>query len=303
MVYFVELYACEQKGGNELTVLPPAIAQLTHLRELHLSNNRLKYLPSEMLGMTLQCLSLFPNPFLAESTEPEPKQDASRSLGPRSDANTVSPTTVVDPTHARVPALTELCLRVLISPPPGTPPSTTASQTRATNLNHHYGPSLVPDPSPHGFGIPPPLCDALSACVPGSVAPPSFASTLTSPRRGRETSMVAANTTEAKEEVITGIGFCPGPRHRHELRGSGDGMFVKHLEERFSWEPVIAGVKVGGKVPVRWRGCLNGCLDFFDGEKEDHSQGKLEDITEGDVDNIVQMVQFGTGGLGEDWED
>jgi hypothetical protein len=281
-----------------LTALPPAIAELTHLRELHLSKNRLKYLPSEMLGMSLQCLTLFPNPFLAEPTEPEPKQDA----------RIVSPTTVVDPTHARVPALTELCLRILISPPPDTPsPSTTTSQTRATNLNHYYGPSLVTDASPYGFGIPPPLCDILSACVPGSVAPPSFASTLASLPRGRETT-IAANVKEAKDEAITGIGFCSAPRHYHKPEGCGEGMFVKHLEERFSWEPVIAGVKVGGRVPVRWRGCLRGCLDYLDGtgapeEDDDYVPTKLEDIPEGDADDIVQMVQLGTGGLSDDWDD
>jgi len=41
-------------------------------------------------------------------------------------------------------------------------------------------------------------------------------------------------------------------------------VFVKHASERFSWERQIAGVDVGGAVPLRWRGCLQTCLDFLD---------------------------------------
>ena len=36
-----------------------------------------------------------------------------------------------------------------------------------------------------------------------------------------------------------------------------------HVEQRFTWERRIAGVDVGGAVPVRWRGCQQGCLDFL----------------------------------------
>lgn len=46
-------------------------------------------------------------------------------------------------------------------------------------------------------------------------------------------------------------------------------MFVAHAEERFTWEAEVAGVKIAGGggsgcVPVRWRGCGRGCLDFLD---------------------------------------
>ena len=38
-------------------------------------------------------------------------------------------------------------------------------------------------------------------------------------------------------------------------------------EERFTWVTELAGVRVGettGGVPVLWRGCGRGCLDFLD---------------------------------------
>ena len=53
-------------------------------------------------------------------------------------------------------------------------------------------------------------------------------------------------------------------------------MFVRPAEERFTWEDVIAGVRVagegGGGVPVRWRGCSRGCLAFLDPPQRERTQ-------------------------------
>ena len=38
-------------------------------------------------------------------------------------------------------------------------------------------------------------------------------------------------------------------------------------EERYTWVTELAGVRVGestGGVPILWRGCRRGCLDFLD---------------------------------------
>lgn len=57
-----------------------------------------------------------------------------------------------------------------------------------------------------------------------------------------------------------GVGICMSPFHADK-----QAVFVKHAEERLSWERVIAGqnVNVDGGVPVLWRGCSLGCLDFL----------------------------------------
>lgn len=49
-------------------------------------------------------------------------------------------------------------------------------------------------------------------------------------------------------------------------------MFVDHAEERFEWVKDVAEVVVsdlpGGVVPIQWRGCSSGCLDFLEKEAE-----------------------------------
>ncbi|KAG9309506.1 hypothetical protein JVU11DRAFT_10479 [Chiua virens] len=63
------------------------------------------------------------------------------------------------------------------------------------------------------------------------------------------------------EDASTGMGMvtCPNPAHRGRV-------FVRHASERFSWERRVAGVHVGGAVPLRWLGCLATCLDYLDQE-------------------------------------
>jgi hypothetical protein len=57
---------------------------------------------------------------------------------------------------------------------------------------------------------------------------------------------------------VMGIGVCPNAFHRSKT------VFVRHMEERLTWEKIIAGVDRGESVPIKWRGCLNGCLAFLD---------------------------------------
>jgi hypothetical protein len=73
------------------------------------------------------------------------------------------------------------------------------------------------------------------------------------------------------EDARDVYGFCPGPRHLHhaysvEEDESGEGLFVEHAEERFEWVTSLAGCQLGGAVPVLWRGCSAGCLDFLEAE-------------------------------------
>lgn len=166
---------------------------------------------------------------------------------------------------ARVPELTELCLRVLIAP--------SASSPSVPNLTHHYGPALLPDPPPRGYGINPQLGAVLNACVPGSVADPPM--------------MAAPNPPVEGEDAALGVSLCPSPKH------DVGGWFVRHAEERFSWEAVVGGVGAGGSVPVRWRGCQVGCLDFMDGDDGEAAER---------VENAVMTINL-QGGLDFEWGD
>jgi hypothetical protein len=94
---------------------------------------------------------------------------------------------------------------------------------------------------------------------------------------------------------------------------------VQHAEERITWEHRVAGVNVGGAVPLRWRGCQWGCLNFLGGETEsndDESRGGGEEGRNTDINGmesimdtsdeaseleVVQLVQLSLGF--DDFED
>ena len=59
-----------------------------------------------------------------------------------------------------------------------------------------------------------------------------------------------------------------------------------HAEQRFTWEHRIAGLEVGGVVPVRWRGCQRGCLDFLcpSGEVADVNMEEFQAVRFGGLD-------------------
>lgn len=123
---------------------------------------------------------------------------------------------------------------------------------------------LYPIPIPGQWGskiVSPPVKEILNACVPESISTPQSVSPNTTPR-GR-VSIVSSLGDNCDE--VTGTGICPNPLHRAKT------VFARHMEERFTWEHLVAGIQVGGVVPLKWRGCLRGCLAFLDGNAADNT--------------------------------
>jgi hypothetical protein len=78
------------------------------------------------------------------------------------------------------------------------------------------------------------------------------------------------------------------------MHGRNTSVFVQHVEERFTWVNSIAGIKLGGLAPLRWRGCGRGCLEFLNStavtvKEEPEVVGRDEDI--------VHTVRFGAQAL------
>ncbi|TFK71342.1 hypothetical protein BDN72DRAFT_837717 [Pluteus cervinus] len=269
--------------SNRLTCIPPEIVNLSNLHTLNIAINKLQYLPAEMLAMSLTSLQLSGNPFL------EPPTTVSRTLRPLSDT-----------THlAGMIPMSEICLRRLFSPPDGwLPPQPSLRQY----IRHVRQESLLRKyyelPIPENPFIPTHILQTLN----------NFAE--------------VKKLDDKDNELITGVGVCPSPRHLNlwclgpihnhiprdntqtDVHPSGSGVFSRHVEERFTWEDKIAGQPVGSvMVPVKWRGCSVGCLDFLspdyvaEPESEGSSRGGDDSEEEGLVAlqcGAVQMLDFGS---------
>lgn len=160
-----------------------------------------------------------------------------------------------------VPPLTELAIRVLLAPPVF-PSSKQTLLEEDGELPICTGPSYRP--------LSEPLRHILSTCAPGSVVPdhPILPSMI---------------TTREEHDPVTGIGRCPNPVH-----GRNTSVFVHHVEERFTWVDSIAGIRLGGLAPLRWRGCGQGCLEFLNPTTitEEESEVIVAD------EEIVHTVRF-----------
>ena len=257
--------------------------------------------------MALDSLNLFPNNFLSEpaSNNVEPSRRAgtlarrrsltrvwSQRAAKEQQCSAVSETTLLDPS-CHVPSLSELCLRVLL-----TPCRTSGHTNPPSKLAEMY-----PLPIPGEWGdrlISISLQDTLNACIPRSVSAMKIMSPNSTPRVFKATKSDA----NIADGPVMGTSVCPSPSHRTKQ------VFVRHTEERFSWENTVGGVLVGGMVPLLWRGCSSGCLRFLDERDKDRSSPQqpralVENDNSMDVDDddstFVQPLDLGPVGL--DFED
>ncbi|KAF9005949.1 hypothetical protein BDQ17DRAFT_1423673 [Cyathus striatus] len=249
--------------GNLLRFVPPEIVRLTSLRTLNLANNKLSYLPAEMLDMQLQEICIHPNPFMQPASP-------SRSL-----EKPISEVTGLQ--QGYVPSLGELCLRTLLTQHRSYPPSSAiVPEPQETVLAALYD---LPFPEDFRTIIPPHLRSMIEACLPGSINTPD----------------TARYSDSTAEDRPTGIGICQNPRHRAQRK-----VFIYAAEYRFSWESKVAGQPAGGSVPVRWRGCLRGCLDFLSCINEDMTEKMPIDNED---DEVVKTVKLASGSEGFGDED
>ena len=269
-------YIIISSGDNDLTFIPPEVVYLRNLKELNIANNCLKFLPAEMLKMSLANLQVWPgNKFLKDpydlssTTSRTEQKDRPRSLS--------------DPKYclSKIIPLVEIAFRVLLSP--------SLSSTGECLLEEYYnlpldeGPTNPAFPFDNSSGkrqfsypIPSHLRSILSTCVQYSVDPEELPS------------------ADNPQSVVTGIGHCPSHKHHdHDGGRFNSGVFVHHAEERYTWEPIIAGIRVGGYVPVRWRGCQQGCLDFLENNDDDGVGGDKSELPGMTDSSLTQMADVG----------
>ncbi|KAI0048563.1 hypothetical protein FA95DRAFT_1557922 [Auriscalpium vulgare] len=253
--------------NNKLEHLPPQIVDLHALRDLNVSMNSLSSLPAEIDSMKLDKLIVHPNPFKRYSGPPLP--------GDASNWHPISAATII----SRLPSLQEISIRYLLSPassPPGSPIGLRtmqntairrrqATDTRApSNLEKYY---MLPIPE---TSVP---AWAVALLGPGAISRPRGS-------RAPSSSSLFSGTTATSERGgrnAPTIGRCPSPLHCDPSQPPLDVKdaawvrrgppFVTHAEERYTWTMRIAGLVVGRDnigVPLLWRGCESGCLDFLE---------------------------------------
>ncbi|KAK7049695.1 hypothetical protein VNI00_005726 [Paramarasmius palmivorus] len=304
--------------GNKLTYLPPEITQLTSLTNLNVASNKITFLPSEIMALKLDQLQIHPNPFLPlpSSTRLSRTLSRSRSRAKSSEPPPPKPCSPTIHVFERVVPLFELCLRALIAESPTHPQHSVLQDVYELPLSEHPAPIFIPKGKRRFTQqLPPLIHDILDAVLPGSVYEDADDSP-NSPQASR-LSMSLSQTTFSDFEtwlklrkdalaspsteyhLVTGKGVCPSPRHE----GESPAVFVVHAEERFTWEHTVAGVPNLGDVPIRWRGCQKGCLDYLDGKQkgapeiqltQDFSAAPKPDDDAGAVD-LVQPVEFTAG--------
>ncbi|KAL0581961.1 hypothetical protein V5O48_000018 [Marasmius crinis-equi] len=306
--------------SNRLAVFPPEISQLTNLKVLNISSNRLLFLPSELMQLNLDKLLIFPNPFLPPPRDTLQRTRSfarSRSRLSSLDDSTRPCSPIIPIFTDRVIPLLELCLRRLLAP---------LSDPKTCILRETYHLPLSEDNDTIDGPItkrifrqplPPLVRDVLDATCYGSVYVESID---TSPGNSQGSSSLPTSSQSfsdfegyLKERLdslvsyhseyrhVTGKGKCYSPRHAGTIS-----TFVIPAEERFTWEHTVAGVSNLGHVPIRWRGCQKGCLDFLASPpREDParlstaSQTVLQDNEGGagsaDDQDVLQPVQLSSG--------
>lgn len=299
-------------GNNTLTYIPPAISWLKNLRDLNIAQNRLTYLPSEMLSMKFSMFSASGNPFLPPpitsasplSVTPRPYIKIIPGLlpyQPHSQPSTASSTTVIH----KVPPLTEHCLRVLLAPHrPRTlflPGPVQAVRTSSTG-RHARKPGATPNNlaalytvplQPDEWHLPAPHAQALRACLPDGVAhrvnvgTPIAAATPSGLLRLSSAAKGKGRADMAPEPPAPGV--CQNPRHGQDQR-----HFYVHAEERFTWETAVSGKRLpfSDGVPFRWRGCSLGCTSWLGDELVEE---QLQEVEAGSDDGVTSLVGLGIG--------
>ncbi|KAF9785250.1 hypothetical protein BJ322DRAFT_820664 [Thelephora terrestris] len=231
-------------GACYLRSLPLELFQLERLTVLILRSNKLTHIPPQIKDLkNLQELDVSVNKLQYLPAELLQMQLFALNINVNPFLRNGSP--VFLPLETRVgvsgpelagesvtPTLRECCFRVLLRKVDG---------SDHTNLEAKYGSSQEVSV----WKLSEAVRQVLNDCIPGSVS--------VGPRTKRQ------KLDEGyEEETRLGMGVCPSPHHEETS------YFVEPVEVRYTWETRVAGKHLSTAVPVQWRGCCLGCLDFLE---------------------------------------
>lgn len=284
-------------GNNNLDYLPPEIAQLQALKDLDVVNNNLRFLPAEMTTMTLTKLNVHTNPWYPDPSGASGPRDGAEIVDSATRVHfRVPPLREVVLRYLLTPAANQ---QRPLAPSPPTSPTTTIMAT-----SQGRQPTMLEDrfqlPLQDGT-LTPADAELIARLAPAAVSAPrrhAFSRATTSgPGAGLFPPTTSALPSKSERECpthcsLTGLaamtqqqherkscsGRCPSRRHHYAAPSAVMGQqpwpwprlgppFIMPAEERYTWVTELAGMRVGestGGVPILWRGCGRGCLDFLD---------------------------------------
>ena len=315
-------------SNNKLKYLPAELTQLPRLARLYLSPN--PFLPAA--GTSTRDISSLLD--LKSSKSRPLRSDVKRTLG--------SLTRVYPSVPTRVLPLSELCLRVLLSSSQGYSPD--GSRPRVWQ---HYELDEWPIPSFIRKTLLASI-DTTSQCNVSTKAPGNGCNNVSSNEKGavderfllRSATYYPHHCPNPKhrhsyktasisfvESLDLGSATYPSfypagaptslhlhMSHKDSARPSA-GLYLRHVEERLEWVKTIAGVKISvndicQSVPILWRGCSLGCLQFLESPQthplhrgllfQNPSALRLSSLGDSFVENGGDEDGFGADDL-DDW--
>ncbi|KAI0296729.1 hypothetical protein B0F90DRAFT_1819836 [Multifurca ochricompacta] len=285
--------------NNSLECLPPEIAQLHALKDLDVVNNNLRFLPAEMTTMTLTNLNIHTNPWYPDPANPTTRDTPKVVDGSTRAQFRVPPLREVVLRYLLTPSSANNQQRLTALMPAAMVNTVTRAQQPTTLEDRFQLPlqdgTLTPADAALFARVAPgavsaPRRHAFSRATTSSASAGIFSSSkLPKPQRERErvfrasrgpgdaVAFTTSASTSATQEHKS-FGRCPSPKHRcadSVIVGAAWSWarigppFVVPAEERYTWVTELAGLRVGettGGVPVLWRGCGAGCLNFLGDE-------------------------------------
>lgn len=298
--------------------MPAGIGELIGLDELNIANNQLTELPATILNLRLnaprseksdhQAVRHFPNPWLACNVQPHPV--SGRYLGPLIRQYTPA---------QNIPTLSSLCWMVVISPrqPDNVAPLVNYDFEMERGKGHPLNdPVALQSFCSHSdiatlqrvqqAARSSHTAAKLAASKPSSMGHGDFA------RFGGRQGFGRSQSVQQQSFVKPSIGHypsrpfgsdklgpaedddaslnpyfepCPSPRHaeydEHAEPHSRPTrrVFLHAAEERIEWREVL-GLKE--KLPIRWKGCSPGCLDFLEVDEDNDVDGF--DLSDTEID-------------------
>ncbi|CAO1629322.1 unnamed protein product [Sympodiomycopsis kandeliae] len=271
--------------SNKLKTLPSAIGTLVNLSELNIANNELEYLPAEIQNLSLEQFRWFPNPFVL----PDAKQKLEITETDPVVATCLGPLQTTSSELNSLSTLKELCIRTLLTPVnPEEEDKTTLLQEYENGTLREMDADNTMDTSTIS------LLESARRCLEGKWGNTTFTTCTPSSELDSWCKGVSGQSRDDEAQQHMDVSSTLDTQGDNSLLNpyfnkcplQTDRYYSVPVETRLQWTSRVAGVDVltidvasanqalartSGVLPLLWKGCSKGCLDFLKDSSKDTS--------------------------------